>query len=113
MAMVPLALDVPDSMIITDVVAPDAALFVDTSGGDPVVFADGAVVSGLSYNYATDVAFSNQVGGGPPYTYSPTPDAQGYDPAVTGFRINPTGAVNGASGGSFPSFSLLLNIRVQ
>ena len=102
-----------DTMIITDVVPTDGALYVDISGGDPIVFSDGTVLSGLSYSYAADVTFSSQVGGGPPYNHTPNPDPQGYDPAITGFRINPSGPVNAASGGSFPSFSFLLNLRVQ
>ena len=78
-----------DTMVITETVPTGSELFVDTSGGDPVAFTDGPVVSGLTYSYAGDVTFSNQPGGGPPYSYSPTPNALGYDPLVTGFRINP------------------------
>lgn len=102
-----------NTMAITDIVPTDSALFVDTSGGDPIVFSDGPIASGLSYTYASDVTYSNQPGGGPPYSYVPTADPQGYDSSVTGYRINPSGPVIGASGGSFPSFSLLLNVRVQ
>ena len=89
------------------------ALFVDTSGGDPIVFADDATASGLAYSFTTTISFSNQVGGGPPYNYSPVPDAQGYDPVVTGYRINPSGVMSAASGSTFPGFSVQLRIRVQ
>jgi uncharacterized repeat protein (TIGR01451 family) len=102
-----------DSLVITDPLVNALALFVDTGSGDPVVFTDGPTSSGLSYNFATDVTFSNQVGGGGPYTYVPTPDAQGFDPAVTGFRVAPTGAMNGATGGNSPSFNITLRVRID
>jgi len=101
------------SMVITDPLPAGVALYVDTSGGDPIVFTDGAVTSGLSYSYATDVTFSNQPGGGPPYNYTPVPDGQGFDPAVTGYRINPSGAMNGASAGNVPSFNLRARVRIE
>ena len=101
------------TMVVTDVVPNDGALFVDTTAGDPIAFSDGPVASGLSYTYASDVSFSNQVGGGPPYTYTPVPDADGYDSAITGFRIGPSGPVNPASAGNTPSFSFLMTVRVQ
>lgn len=102
-----------NTMIVSDAVPAGSDLFVDTAGGDPVVFSDGPVASGLSYDYAADVTYSNQPGGGAPFNYLPTPDAQGFDPAVTGYRVNPTGPVNAASGGDFPSFNVLLSIRIR
>jgi len=102
-----------DSLVITDPVPANTALFVDTGSGDPIQFIDGAVASGLGFIYASDVTFSNQPGGGPPYTYAPVPDAQGFDPAVTGFRINPTGVMNGAGGGGNPSFNILMLVRID
>ena len=102
-----------DSLVITDPLPTDTALFVDTSGGDPIAFVDGAVASGLTYTFATDVTFSNQVGGGPPYNYAPVPDAQGFDAVVTGFRINPGGAMNPTVGTNVPGFNILLRVRIQ
>lgn len=102
-----------DSLTISDPVPPETALFVDTTSGDPIVFIDGPVSSGLGYSFATDVSFSNQPGGGPPYTYVPVPDADGFDPAVTGFHVAPTGAMNGAVGGNVPSFNVEFRVRVQ
>ena len=101
------------TMVITDAVPANTALFVDTSGGDPIVFVDGATASGLAYTYASDVTFSNQPGGGAPYTYVPVPDAQGFDPAITGYRINPGGTMAGAVGGNNPSFNLQVVVRVE
>jgi len=102
-----------DSLVITDPLPADTALFVDISGGDPIVFVDGTTPSGLTYNYATDVTFSNQVGGGPPYNYPPSPDAQGFDPAITGYRISPGGAMSPTVGSNTPSFNIRLQVRIQ
>ena len=102
-----------NSLVITDPLPADTALFVDTSGGDPIVFVDGSTPSGLSYNYASDVTFSNQVGGGPPYNYVPSPDAQGFDAAVTGYRISPTGIMNPTVGSNTPSFNIRLRVQIQ
>ncbi|QTD55632.1 hypothetical protein [Parasphingorhabdus cellanae] len=58
-------------------------------GSDPVAFVDNG--SGLSFNYANDVAFSNQPSMPISFadcTYEP---ASGYDPAVTFICINPKG----------------------
>ena len=102
-----------NSLVITDPLPPNMALYVDTSSGDPIVFVDGPVPSGLSFNYATDVTFSSQAGGGPPYTYLPTPDVDGFGPAVTGVRINPTGIMNPTVGSNTPSFNVNLRVRIQ
>ena len=101
------------TLVITDPLPADAALFVDASGGDPIEFVDGAVPSGLGYSYATDVAFSNQAGGGPPYNYTPVPDTDGFDPAITGVRINPSGSMNPTVGASVPTFNIRLHVRIQ
>jgi len=102
-----------DSIVIEDPVPANTALYVDTGAGDPIVFVDGATASGLSYNFATDVTFSNQVGGGAPFTYIPMPDGQGFDPLVTGLRAAPTGTMNGSVGGNNPSFDIIFQIRID
>lgn len=102
-----------DTMTISDVIPTNTALFVDSGSGDPIAFVDGAVSSGLSFNFGTDVGFSNQPGGGGPYTYVPVPDAQGFDPAVTGIQVSPSGVMNAAAGGSNPSFNVLFRVRID
>ncbi len=102
-----------DSLVITDPLPSDTALYVSTVSGDPISFTDGATPSGLAYNYVTDVSFSNQPGGGPPYDYTPVADPQGFDPAVTGYRVAPTGSMNGASGGNIPGFDITLRVRIE
>lgn len=101
------------SLVITDPVPANTDLFVDTSAGDPIVFTDGTTASGLGYTFASDVTFSSQPGGGPPYTYVPVPDAAGFDPLVTAMRINPAGIMNGASGGNNPSFVIRFRVRID
>ncbi|MEM7278164.1 MAG: hypothetical protein AAF385_08570 [Pseudomonadota bacterium] len=102
-----------DTLVITDVISALTELFVDTGAGDPVEFIDGAISSGLTYNFAADVTFSEQPGGGPPFTYVPTPDADGFDPLVTAIRIQLGGSMNGATGTDVPSFSIRMRVRVR
>ena len=102
-----------DSLVITDVLPDAVSLFVDTSAGDPIVFVDGAVASGVGYDFATGVSFSNQPGGGPPFDHVPNPDADGFDGAITGVRVALTGSMAAASGRNVPSFELRLRARVD
>lgn len=102
-----------DSLVITDPLPAGTALYVDTSSGDPIAFIDGTTPSGLTYNFATDVTFSNQVGGGAPYNYIPNPDAAGFDAAITDVRVAPTGVMNAAAGGNSPSFNITLSVRIE
>ena len=108
------------STTITDAVPSTMQLYVNDVGGagsGPVAFSNGATTSGLSYSFTslastTDgIAFSNN--NGATYTYTPVPDANGYDSNVTHFRISPTGTFNGASGGNNPSFQLQLRMQVR
>ena len=102
-----------DSLVITDPLPPDTALYVSTATGDPISFTDGAIASGLAFNYASDVTFSNQPSGGAPYNYLPSPDPQGFDPGITGYRVAPTGSMNAAGGGNTPSFNITLRVRIE
>jgi uncharacterized repeat protein (TIGR01451 family) len=99
------------TLVIADVLAPNTELVV--AGGPPVLFADGSVPSGLAFNYATDVTFSNQPGGTAPYSYTPVANGNGVDPAVTGLRIAPSGTMAAASGANEPSFSVEFRVRVR
>lgn len=105
----------PDSgtLVVGDVLPTATALYVGTSGGAPITFIDGTPSSGLGFNYPTAVSFSSQPDGGPPYDYLPTPDAAGFDPLITGMRVNPAGALAGNSGSGTPSFQLRYLMRVE
>jgi uncharacterized repeat protein (TIGR01451 family) len=102
-----------NSINIADALPPDIALYVDASGGDPIAFVDGSPTSGISYDFATAVAFSNQPGGGAPYNYTPTPDGNGFDASVTGFLVTPIGTLAGTAGSGAPEFSLRYRARIQ
>ena len=67
----------------------------------------------MSFDYATDVAFSNTPGGGPPFSYSPVPDADGFDAQVTGVELRPRGIFPGAADpANPPAFSVNFRIRI-
>lgn len=100
------------SVVVTDAVPANLALFVGTfaPGPGPVRFAAGA--SGLSYAFtslastADSLEFSND--GGASWAYVPTPDVHGVDPAVTHVRVRPQGAMAPGS-----SFAIELRARVE
>ncbi len=101
------------SLVITDALPTNTALFVDTSGSPPVAFVDGTPSSALSFDFATDVAFTNAAGGAGPFNYTPVPDADGYDPAVTGIEVRPQGTFLGTNdAANAPQFTLEFLVRV-
>jgi len=101
--------------VVTDAIPADTVLCVANACNNPTVAFTCSVTPacGLSLAVGADVTYSNQAGGGPPYTYPPAPDADGYDAAVTGVRINPTGVFSGESGGNNASFSLMFKVKVK
>jgi uncharacterized repeat protein (TIGR01451 family) len=101
------------TLVVADTIPTNLAMYAGSASGDPVEFVDGPTLSGLSFTYANDVRFSNQPGGGPPYTYVPTPDADGFDPNITAVRITPAGSMNGADGANVPSFTVRFVVRVR
>jgi uncharacterized repeat protein (TIGR01451 family) len=105
-----------NTTVVIDPIPPNMSMCVSTlCSNPPVVFSCVAVPAcGLTFNYATAVTYSSAAGGGAPYTYTPVPDpVTGYDALVTGVQINPAGIFNGASGGSNPSFSLVLKMKIK
>lgn len=102
-----------DSIILEDILPTSVASYVSTLSGAPVTIVEGPNPSGLSFTYATDVSWSNQAGGGSPYSYTPVPDGAGYDSAVTGIRINPKGTMAGGSLANPSSFTIVVRARVE
>lgn len=107
-----------NSIVITDPVPPNTALFVNDIGGvgsGPVLFTQGSTSSTLSYTFTSlssttdNLSFSNN--GGASWIYVPTAGANGCDPAVTNIRINPQGTFVGGSPN--PSFQLAFRVCVQ
>ena len=116
-------LGTPDNntVVVTDPIPANTELFVNDLGGPgsgPVVLIDGTapVNSGLTYTFTSlasttdDIEFSNN--NGSTWTYTPVPDADGYDANVTNIRINLKG-VRSSDGTNHPTFTLRFSVRVQ
>jgi uncharacterized repeat protein (TIGR01451 family) len=101
------------SLVVADAIPAGLSVYVATGSGDPVEFIDGPTPSGLSFNYASDMRYSSQPGGGAPFDYTPTPDASGFDSAITGLSIAPGGTLLGTSGANTPSFTIRFVVRVE
>jgi uncharacterized repeat protein (TIGR01451 family) len=103
-----------DSIIVTDPTPTNLALFVNNlpSTSAPVLFQQGGTSSTLTFTYTSlssstdDVDFSSN--GGSTWTYTPAPDASGFDSAVTNIRIRPKGTMAASS-----SFSLTIRYKVE
>jgi hypothetical protein len=109
-----------DSVILSDSVSSNAALFVgdiDGPGSGPILFTDGATPSGLSYTFTgldsttDDVEFSDD--GGATFDYEPQPDGAGFDADVTDFRVFPKGTFDASDGANDPSFSIAFRIAAE
>jgi uncharacterized repeat protein (TIGR01451 family)/fimbrial isopeptide formation D2 family protein len=99
------------TLVITDPIPSDAVMYVSTASGNPVVFVNGATASGLTYNYASHVSYSS-TGANGPWTYTPVPDANGFDPLVRAVRISPAGIMSAAGTGN-PSFTIQFRVRIN
>jgi len=105
-----------NTTVITDAIPAHTVMCVSNSCSNPPVALTSCSATppcGLTLTYGTDVTFSNQVGGGAPYSYTPSPDGSGFDNSVTGVRINPQGILNAASGGNNASFSLTFKVKIK
>ncbi len=103
--------------VFTDPLPPNMMMCVSTTcsgGANPVIFTDGSPVSGLTYNYATNVTYSSAVGGGAPFTYTPVADVNGFDSNVTGVKIVPTGIMSASAGAPpNPSFTIRFRMKIR
>jgi len=99
------------TLVITDPIPTDASMYVSTASGNPVVFVNGATASGLTYTYATQVSYSS-TGASGPWTYTPVPDVNGFDPLVRAVRISPAGVMAAAGTGN-PSFTIQFRVRIN
>lgn len=88
-----------------------------SAGSGPVQFTQGSVSSGMTYTYTSlssttdSLEFSNNNGAS--WTYTPTPDAQQSDIAVTNMRIKPTGTFANGTSPNFPSFTVTYGLIVR
>jgi len=108
-----------DSVVMLDTVPAGTALYVGdygVAGSGPVEFTDGTPSGGMTYTYVSlgdvgdDLAFSDD--GGVTFTYTPVPDADGFDSNVTHLMVTPKGTMPGASAAGNPSFELKFRVRV-
>jgi len=109
-----------NSVTVTDSIPANTEMFVGditTSGSGPLAFIDGGTPSALAYTFTAlgnsmdDIEFSSD--GGASYTYTPAPDADGYDSNVTHFRGLTSGAFAASDGINNPGFSFQFRVRVQ
>jgi uncharacterized repeat protein (TIGR01451 family) len=109
-----------DSVMVTDSIPANTEMYVGDiagAGSGPLVFFEGSPPSTLSYSFGSlgnstdDIEFSSD--GGMSYTYTPVPDADGYDSNVTHFRGLPGGALAASNGINHPGFSFQFRVRVQ
>jgi len=108
-----------NSTVITDLIPPNTALYVNDIGGansGPVLFTQGGTSSTLTYTYtpplsnpADDISFSNN--SGTTWIAVPVAGANGCDPAINAIRINPKGTFIGNT--PSPSFQLKFRVCVQ
>ena len=104
-----------DSVVVTDAIPANTELYAGDLGGGPIVFINSS--SGLTYTYNTlgdgsdDLSFSSD--GGTSWNYTPAPDVDGYDSAVTNIRVNPKGVLAASDGTSNPGFQLRFQVRVR
>lgn len=108
-----------DSVRLTDPIPAQTELVVTNLGGPgsgPLLFTQGAPTSGLTYTFTSlasvtdSLEFSNN--GGTTWTYTPTANGNGTDPAVTNIRVSPTGSF-AARVGVAPSFTLQFRVRIR
>jgi len=109
-----------NTVTITDPVPPRTRLYVGNLNGlgsGPVVFTNGSPSSGLGYTFTSlasttdNVAFSNN--GGVSYTYTPIPDADGFDGTVTHLRVTFSGSMNAAGMSGNPWASVRFRVAVR
>lgn len=87
------------------------------AGSGPVLFEDGTPSSNLGYSFfslastADDLRFSSD--GGLTYSYTPTANADGCDPAVTDLLTNPTGEFAADTGSGQPSAAFSFRVLVD
>jgi fimbrial isopeptide formation D2 family protein/uncharacterized repeat protein (TIGR01451 family) len=98
------------SLVISDPVPTNTVLSLPAK--PPFTFTDGATSSGLSVS-ANDgsIVYSNN--GGTSYVYVPACTRPCTDSAITNFKITLNGAMNGKTGGTAPSFTIIYDVVIQ
>lgn len=109
-----------DSVVVTDAIGASLCMKVSdlgAAGSGPVAFQDGAPSSNLSYTFSSlasttdDLEFSSDNAAS--FTYSPTANASGCDPAVTHIRIRPKGAFPADTGSGSPQAEFTFRVVIN
>jgi len=100
-----------NTLVITDPIPANSAMYVSTTPSNPVVFVNGTTASGLTFNYGTNVSYSS-TGVSGPWGYAPQPDVDGFDPAVRAVQVIPAGVMSAAGSGN-PSFTIQFRVRIN
>jgi hypothetical protein len=111
----------PDSIVVTEPLPVGVALFVGDlagPGSGPIEFSDGdgQRASELSYVFGglSDPGDSLEFSAdGNSFNYVPSPDADGFDPAVRYVRVNPDGSFAAADNGIAREFALRFRVRIR
>lgn len=108
-----------NTVVLADAIPANTSLFVGNLGGlpaGPVTFTESG--TNLTFTHASlgstldDIEFSNN--GGSTWTYTPVPDASGYDAAVTNVRLRPKGRMAGWSGaGGYPTLTFTFKVKLK
>lgn len=99
----------PNTIVIVDPLPTRVLAYV---AGTPITFTDGAVPSGLVFTPG-NASWTAAAGGASGFTYTPVADANGFDSAVTGIRLAPSGSMAGATLTAQPSFTLSFLARIR
>ncbi|ABC64060.1 CshA/CshB family fibrillar adhesin-related protein [Erythrobacter litoralis] len=95
-----------DTLDVLDIVPAEMAY--DTATG--LTLSEGTTPSGLdTFDTATMVSFSQSTDGAAPYDYVPA----GFDTALTGIRVMPTGTMAASDGTNHPSFTVTYRMRIE
>ncbi len=100
-----------DSLVVTDPIPASTSLYVgDLGQGTPIFFRDlassGLTASDVNVSYSEDASCTT-------YSYSPSPDTDGYDPNVCEIKAQMDGAFNPSDGTTNSSFSLEFKVRID
>jgi hypothetical protein len=104
-----------NSVVIVDALPTTVALCVTAAcsgGATPVRFdaSTSPVPPGLTFSYAANVAFSTD---GTTFGYTPVPDANGFDAAITAVRIAPGGTMAAPTAAGNPQFTLRYRVLLK
>lgn len=104
----------PDTIFLVDTLPGEVTFYNgdandDAPGTDPVIFVDSG--SGLTFNYATDIAYSSSATMPPDWASCNHTPSPGYDPLVRHVCIRPGGSM--LAGSPDPAFSIWFRTRIE